>query len=153
MNKQLKDRIFKLPENVLIFLSQQRAPDGTTRNNTLLTAKEVTYGQLKRILHDMKYMDKNVDRLKYDSYGGFPLEQWGTKILNDERKLIDSRKSTRKASNEIGSLNGLRGNAYLSTHTKNNDSLPPTNLMKSNSEKTSVSGLSEQIIRIKKLMK
>ena len=153
MNKELKDRVFKIPDNVLEFLSNQKSPNGLTRNNTLLTAKQVTYGQLKKILHEMKYMDKIYDSNKYNSYGGDLMETWGWNILNSERKLIKSRKTSRKNADDIGGIGGERKNSFLSTHSKKNEVLPPINLVKSNSDKTSVSGLFEEINRIKTLMK
>jgi hypothetical protein len=156
MNKQLQDRVFDIPQNILIFLSQQKGGNGEMRNENLLNTKQVTYGQLKRILHDMKYMDKVNDLSRYNLYGGSLFENWGNTILNSERELIKNRKSSRKKSDMIGSITGERGNAFLSSHTKRDTGSPASalNMMKSNSDKSYVSslGLTEQINRIKQLM-
>jgi hypothetical protein len=154
MNKELEDRIYNIPDNIIEFLSQQKSgQDGTIRNNNLINSKQVTYGQLKRILHDMKYMDKTRDIVKYNLYGGELMEKWGTTILNNDRGFVKSRKESRKNANDTGIIG--RQNGYLSSHTKKDNYTVPTNIMKSNSEKTSVSslGLTEEIKRIKKLMK
>ena len=161
MNKELEGRSFDIPdtvkEHIKKYSGQGNSANGGARAYNLLTTGKVTYGQLKRILHDMKYMDKINNPLQYNLYGGEPMEKWGTTHLNGERKMIKDRKSSRKTADDIGSITGMRTNSYLSKHTKKNVYVPPTNQMKSNSDKTSVSpiitgSLFEEINRIKKLM-
>ena len=157
MNKELENRIFDIPQNILEFLRQQKNVEGINRNKNLLETGKVTYGQLERILHDMKTIDKKNDVVRYNLYGGKLLEDWGKTILKNERDLIRNRKASKKLANDIG---GDRKNPFLTTHSKRDSFLPPTNLIKANSELSSVSSFSpvkvssifEEVKRIKKLM-
>lgn len=162
MNKELEGRTFDIPDNVKEhikkFSGQGNSANGGSRAYNLLTTGKVTYGQLKRLLHDMKYMDKINNPLQYNLYGGDPMEKWGTTHLNGERQMIKDRKSSRKTADDIGAITGERSNAYLSSHTKKDNYVPPRNQMKSNSDKTAVSpiitgSIFEEINRIKQLMK
>jgi hypothetical protein len=55
------------------------------RAKKLLTDKKVTYGQLKRIIHDFQNLDKNTDRIRYDLYGGQLMDNWAKQFLQGER--------------------------------------------------------------------
>lgn len=163
MNKELKSRIFKIPQYILdkinhtiIGLNGEHT-DGLNRAKRLLQDKTVKYGQLKRIIHDFKNLDKVKERLKYDLYGGEEMERWAMQFLKGERDLISNRKDSRQQADNISAMTGERKNSHLKKHTKKPSWLPPTNLIKSNSHKTSVSPLTsfklfEEIERIKKLM-
>jgi len=76
MNKDLENHVFPIPDQVLDFLRQQPDNSSIDRNTHLLANGMVTYGQLKRILHDMKVMDKKADPQKYNLYGGQPMEDY-----------------------------------------------------------------------------
>jgi len=157
MNNELKDRVYNIPETILTFLSQQKDVEGLTRNQHLLNDKQVTYGQLKRILHDIKNIDKNADLVKYNLYGGDLMWNWGMETLTNERNLVKNIKQSKKIADDISGMTGERKNSTNKTHRKKDSFLPPTNLIKANSEKFSFSTLipsplSEQIKRIKDLM-
>lgn len=146
MNKDLKDREFLLPDNIKLHLQQQLSNkgadfEGIKRARNLLNDGKVNYGQLKRIVHDIKNIDKNKEFDKYNLYGGELMEKWGNTILDTERDFVKSRKESKKRSDVIGSITGERKNAFLSTHTKKQSMIPPLNPIKSNSEKSSVSSL------------
>ena len=163
MNKDLKDRVFDIPQNILdkinhtiMGLNGEHAK-GLDRAQKLLTDKEVKYGQLKSIIHDIKNIDRNNDRLKFDLMGGELMEKWANTHLDGERDLISNSKDSRKRADNIGGLTGERKNSHLKKHTKKDSYRIPTNLIKSNSHKTSISpitslGLFEEVERIKKLM-
>lgn len=163
MNKELKIRIFDVPQNVLdkinhtiVSLNGNHAR-GIDRAKKILNDKKVKYGQLKSIIHDLKTMDKTNDKLKYDLCGGELMEKWANQHLQGERDLVSNIKDGRKQADEISSLTGERRNSHLKKHTKKASWLPPTNLIKSNSHKNSISsikltGLFEEVERIKKLM-
>jgi hypothetical protein len=163
MNKELKHRDFNLPQNILdkinhtvMGLNGQNL-HGVMRAKKLLTDKKVTYGQLKRIIHDIQGMDKVADRIRYDLAGGDLMDIWSRQYLQGERDLIKNRKEGRKQADDISSTTGERKNSFLKKHTKKSSFLPPTNLVKSNSHKNSISsikltGLFEEVERIKKLM-
>jgi hypothetical protein len=164
MNSQLKDRVFNIRPDVLDFLKKQKDIPGLKRNKNLLEKGQVTYGQLKRILHDLKGINKFKELDKYNYYGGDLMKNWGIMTLTNERNLINNREESTRIANDIAGLNGDRKNPTIKRHRKNtlspkisvNDIVKP----KSNSEKFTNSSifsaksmkLFEQINRIKKLM-
>jgi hypothetical protein len=163
MNKELKNRDFDLPQNILDKINHTitglngQNVHGVMRSKKLLTDKKVTYGQLKRIIHDIQGMDKVADRVRYDLAGGDLMDTWSKQHLQGERDLIQNRKEGRKQADDISSITGERKNSFLKKHKKKPSWLPPTNLVKSNSHKNSISsikltGLFEELNRIKKLM-
>ena len=116
------------------------------------------YGQLKKIIHELKNMDKIADRVKYDLAGGDLMEKWANQFLQGERDLVSNRKDGRKQADDISSMTGERKNSHLKKHTKKASWLPPTNLVKSNSHKNSISSIKlgslfeQEIEKIKKLI-
>ena len=163
MNKELKLRVFDIPQNILdkinhtvIGLNGEHF-HGLNRAKKLLSDRKVKYGQLKRIIHDLKNIDKINDRVRYDLYGGELMEKWSEQHLKGERDLVSNKKDGRKQADDIGGIDGERKNSHLKSHSKKASWLPPTNLIKSNSHKNSISsikltGLFEEVERIKKLM-
>ena len=163
MNKELKNRIFDLPQDILDKINHTivglngKNVRGIQRAKKLLTDKKVKYGQLKRIVHDLQNIDKINDKIKYDLCGGDLMDRWSKQFLKGERDLVSNRKDSKMRADEIGGLTGERKNTHLKKHTKKFDFRIPTNLIKSNSEKSStssikLSGLFEEINKIKKLM-
>jgi hypothetical protein len=162
MNSELKDRIFDLPPNVLNFLRQQKDIPELDRNENLRETGKVTYGQLKRILHDLKGLNKNTQLAQYNFYGGDLMKNWGIMTLTNERNLIKDRASATKIANDISGLSGERENSSIKRHTKNTLSpkVSVNDIVKPNSEKYSNASmfsakslkLTEQINRINKLM-
>ena len=163
MNKELKGRIFDIPQDILDKINHTvtglngENVRGIERAKKLLADKKVKYGQLKRIIHDIQNMDKMKDKTKYDLCGGDLMEKWAKQFLQGERDLISSRKDSRKRVDDITSMTGERKNSHLKTHKKRFSFKIPTNLVKSNSHKTSVSPLTsmklfEEIDKIKKLI-
>jgi hypothetical protein len=162
MNSQLKDRIFKIPDNIFdyihkVFTSlEDKKVDGTQRAKNLLRTKNVTYAQIKRIIHDLENGDPN--STQYKLAGGELMLTWGKTHLNGERDLIKNNKKSKQRADNIGQINDIRKNSFLKTHTKKSkDYKVPTNMLKSNSDKTSISpisslGIFEEIQRIKDLL-
>ena len=161
MNKDLKNRVFKLPDNVFdyihkVFTSlEDKTVDGTQRAKNLLRTKNLSYGQLKRIIHDLE--NGNLSLLQYKLAGGDLMLQWGKDFLNGERQLIKNNKKSKQRADSISQINDIRKNPFLSKHTKKTNYSIPRNMMKSNSDKTSVTpisslGIFEEVDRIKKLL-
>jgi hypothetical protein len=162
MNSQLKDRVFKIPDNIFdyihkVFTSlEDKKVDGTQRAKNLLRTKNVTYAQIKRIIHDLENGDPNT--VQYKLAGGELMLNWGKTHLNGERDLIKNNKKSKQRADNIGQINDIRKNSFLKTHTKKSkDYKVPTNMLKSNSDKTSISpisslGIFEEIQRIKDLL-
>jgi hypothetical protein len=164
MNKELKLRIFDIPYDVLNKINHTLVGlngvhgRGIERSKKLLSDKKVKYGQLKRIIHDLQNMDKGADLQKYDLAGGDLMLNWGKKFLDGERDIISNRKEGRKRADNISAMTGERRNSYLKKHTKKPDFLPPLNMIKPNSFKSTASALSsmklfEEVSKIKKLIK
>lgn len=164
MNKELKNRVFNIPQNILdkinhtvMGLNGQNV-HGVMRAKKLLSDKTVKYGQLKRIIHDIQNMDKIADRVRYDLAGGDLMNTWSKQYLQGERDMVSNKKDGRKQADDIGGLTGERKNSHLKKHTKKPSFLPPLNMVKSNSHKSSVSSIKlsglfeQQLERIKKLM-
>ena len=163
MNKDLKDRIFDIPQNILDKINHTIVGlngthvHGVQRAKKLLTDKKVKYGQLKRIIHDLQNIDKIGDRVRYDLAGGDLMDRWSKQYLQGERDMVSNRKDGRKQADDIGGITGERKNSHLKKHSKKPDFLPPLNMIKSNSHKSSISpitslGLFEEIEKIKKLI-
>jgi hypothetical protein len=160
MNKDLKNRVFKIPQDILIKINQTinglngQNVKGIQRSKKLLEDKTVKYNQLKKIIYDIRNMDKIKDKLRFNLCGGELMEKWALTFLNNERDLIKSNKKSKKESDETSGLTGQRKNSYLSSHTKRFNFKIPLNLMKSNSNKTSISSLKlfEELEKIKKLI-
>ena len=163
MNKELKGRIFDIPQNILdkinhtvVGLNGQHV-HGVIRAQKLLNDKKVKYGQLKRIIHDLQNMDKGTDLVKYNLAGGDLMLNWGKQFLQGERDIISNRKEGIKKADERTAMTGERKNSYLKKHSKKPDFLPPINMIKSNSHKSSIQPLkalklTEEIEKIKKLI-
>lgn len=162
MNKDLKGRIFDIPQGVLNLINHTvtglngKHHSGLMRGKKLLSDKKVKYGQLKRILHDCQNIDKVKEKIKYDLCGGDKMKEWA-ETFQGERDLIKSKKHSRMMADEVGGLDGERKNSFNKKHTKRFNFKIPTNLIKSNSHKSYVSPiidlkLFEQLERIKKLM-
>ena len=159
MNSKLKDRVFSVPENVLAKIRhtlsglQDQNVVGKDRAQTILNQKTVGYGQLKRIIHDLKTMDKINERARYDLYGGDDMEKWANTFLNGERDLIRDKKD---ASANINNNTGVeRKNPFLKKHTKKPKSVKLG--IKSNSDKSVVSPITslklfEEINRFKDII-
>ncbi len=163
MNKELKGRIFDVPQDILDKINHTVAGlngenvRGIQRAKKLLIDKKVKYGQLKRIIHDIQNMDKINERVKYDLCGGDLMEKWASKFLQGERDLISNRKDSKMKTDDMIGMTGERKNSHLKSHKKRFSFKVPTNLVKSNSHKTSISPLTslklfEELDKIKKLI-
>lgn len=170
MNKELKDRIFKIPKNVLDHISDEmsnlKGKDvvGIERATNLLNDRTVTYPQLKRIIHDLNTMDKLRNKQQYELAGGDLMMIWSNNFLKGERDLVKSRKDSKKNADDISGLTGERSNSHLKKHKKKSNfnigtgGTSSLNFMKSNSHKNTVASLgsdlklTEEIEKIKKLI-
>lgn len=163
MNRDLKDRIFDIPQDILNNISHALAgvvnveAKGKSRAKRLLNDKKVSYGQLKKIIHELKNLDPVNNKQQYELYGGSKMLKWSKQFLDGERELIRDKKEISK---NIDSNTGLeRKNKFLKKHKKKKDSvIPRVNLgIKSNSEKSAVTSLIpknlfEEINRFKQII-
>lgn len=165
MNKELRNRVFDIPQNILDKINHTVSglngehARGLERAKELLQDKKIKYGKLKRIIHDIQNMDKINNKLKYDLCGGEEMEKWAKTHLDGERDLISDRKDSRKRADDISGLTGQRKNSHLKKHNKDLGFKIPLNMMKHNSQKTSIADFSagsmklfEEIDKIKNLI-
>ena len=163
MNRDLKDRVFKVHDDICDYILKfftslgDKTIDGTQRAKNLLRTKNITYGQAKRIIHDLENMDKKTNHDQFHLAGGEKMLEWCKKFLNGERSLIKNNKESKKRADNISQLDDIRKNPFLAKHDKKTNYSIPRNMMKSNSDKTSVSpisslGIFEDVERIKKLL-
>lgn len=161
-NSELQNRSWAVPENILLFMRSQPDIPELDRNENIRKTGMVTYGQLKRLLHDLKKLNRATQLAQYNFYGGDLMKNWGIMTLTNERGLIKNREDATRIANDIGGLSGDRQNASIKRHTKNTTS-PAGSLnltSKPNSEKYSNASmfspssfkLTEQIKKMKKLM-
>ena len=161
-NSELKNVSWDVPQNILTFLKNQPDIPELDRNENIRETGKVNYGQLKRIMHDLKGIDKNRDLARYNFYGGDLMKQWGMMTLSNERNLINDREKATSIANDISGLQGERPNPSIKAHSKNTLSpkINPNDVTKPNSEKYTNASmfsagsfkLTEQIKRMKKLM-
>jgi len=161
-NSKLQNRIFRLPENIFdyihsVFMSlSDKSVVGVQRAKGLIRTKNISYSQLKSIIYDLKKPELK-DTTQFKLMGGDLMLKWGETHLNGERELIKKNKKSQQRSNEIGQIDDVRQNSFLKKHTKKTSNRVPTNMLKSNSDKTSVSpisslGIFEEVKRIKGLL-
>ncbi len=162
MNKELQPRVFNIPQNILDKINHHvtglngQHVHGLNRAQKLLNDKTVKYGQLKRIIHDLQSIDKVNDVQRYELAGGKEMEDWAKQFLQGERDLISNKKDSKQIAQNIAGT-GEEKNSHIKKHSKKPDFLPPTNMVKSNSHKNSISAVSsmklfEEVDKIKKLM-
>lgn len=136
------------------YLQQGANDESVARAQYLSNAKEISYYELKRILHDMKYLDRKTQLLKYNLWGGEPMERWGWKQLNQERLRVDRRKQEQSAANKSGAIG--RKNPYNKEHTRADDKTSDgetLNFVKNSPVKSIMPAkLFEEINKMKKLM-
>jgi hypothetical protein len=163
VNSQLKDHVYDIPNDVLEKINSvlskvtDESVHGVQRAKRLCSEKKVTYGQLKRIIHDIKTIDKENDNLRYELYGGELMEKWANSFLDGQRNLVKTKKQSSQKINNLTGMDGMRKNPFLSNHSKSDKKTSYKNFLKSNSDETSVSpissvGIFEEIERIKRLM-
>lgn len=160
MNKALVSKKFGIPKEIINQLhgALNKHPhhqgDGLKRCKRLINDRELTYQQIKRLIHDLKYMDKEKNKESYELNGGQAMETWANKALGDARKQIDGQKNSKKRADSIAGLTGIRKNAYLSKHKKDGAAGMIKNIMTGNKELAGglTPTISEEIKRISEII-
>lgn len=122
MNKDLKDKFYKLPNSLLKLLktnlSKSSSKDlGYERLSNLVNDGGSTYGQIKKIKHEM---ESDMSPEKYNLIGGDDLLLWVNTSLDQSRGSVDGVKRQRMESGET--------NQFKKPHTKNSGENNPTNV-------------------------
>ena len=84
------------------------------------------------------------------------MEDWSKQFLQGERNIVSARKDSKQQAQNIAGT-GEEKNSHIKKHSKKPDFLPPINMVKSNSHKSSVSTLKsmklfEEINRFKDII-
>ena len=156
MNRELNGKIYKIPQNILEFINltynnlNDKNVAGVERAQTLLNKKTVTYDQLKRIIHDIKTLDKDTELTKYNLYGGILMERWAKLFLDGQRLTVKNIKGSKTVDQMLD-----RKNSYIKTHEKKTNHYYSTDDLKVPNNDTPISslGLFEEIQRMKKIIK
>lgn len=165
MNSALVNRIFEIPDEMVEVLekaykkygdktngTKSPASEGKKRCERLIEERKLTYQQIKRMIHDMKYINRELDPVAWELNGGQKMFSWAVQALNNARREVAGHKESRARADEIGGIEGMRKNAYNQTHEK--DGLQ--NILfgqNSDNNRKLTPMISEQIERIKQIMK
>ena len=151
MNRDLKNDFYKLPDELLKNLNHtlkhtSKKVNGYERLSNLCKNKGVTYGQAKKIKHEM---ENGLNPQAYKLVGGDDLLEWLNDKLTRERKIVDGTKRTK--------MNAGLENQFKKTHTKNK-SKNPTKVRLVSTQKTSDEifnnrAVSEEMTRINEIIK
>lgn len=147
MNKNLYDKTFDIPKNLLDTLKEKfnahkdnEDSQGYKRNKELRKEKKVTYQSLKRIKNFFDKTEKKNNEVEYELNGGDEMKKFVEYTLNSQRIYSKSKNKRR----EDSGVNLIKGSNF------SNDLRP------SKSHRTGVDKhfprLSEQIDRINKLI-
>jgi len=122
MNQELYGQVYDIPENILTNL-QKYSGNKTIEN--LINSKQISYSNMKKILHDMKNGEK-------ESLGGEFFENWVKNTLSTKRDNIETSKRVKQKSGQ--------SNAFISSHEKREkNSIRPSERHRKSSEKHSTS--------------
>lgn len=123
MNKDLKDRKFKIPEGLYNDLKGIKEKfDGSVdtagykRLSDLLDGDRVSYQQMKRIKNYFDNYDGDKSDDEYKLNGGDRMQKWVDNALKVAREAI---KNVKRAKKDAG-----MENAYIKTHTKDQNANP-----------------------------
>lgn len=122
MNSNLYGQVFPIPDNILSNLQKY---SGNETIDNLLNSKEISYSNLKKILHDMKNGEK-------EKLGGDFFEGWVKNTLSTKRDNVTTSKRAKMKSGQE--------NAFISTHEKRDrNSIRPSERHRKSSERHSTS--------------
>lgn len=122
MNQELYGQVYDIPDNVLTNL-QKYSGNETIKN--LINSKQISYSNMKKILHDMKNGEK-------ENLGGEFFENWVNNTLSTKRDNSETSKRVKQKSGQ--------SNSYISQHEKRaKNSIRPSERHRKSSERHSTS--------------
>lgn len=118
MNKDLKNDFYKLPDELLTILqgnlkNYSSKSNGYDRLSNLCKNKGVSYGQAKKIKHEM---ENDLNPEAYKLVGGEDLIDWINDTLGRNRKIVDGNKRRK--------MNSGLENQFKKTHSKDKSKNP-----------------------------
>lgn len=116
-NKELKNRVFPIPDGVRKILQQtldnyngDKTVDGYKRLNNLLSSENITYQELKRIKNFFDNYNGTDKSAEYILNGGEPMKNWVNNTLYTATKAVHDFKQAKKEA-------GIN-NSFIKTHEK-----------------------------------
>jgi len=106
VNSSLYGKKYEVPENILNDLSKY---SGNKTIDNILSNKEISYSNMKKIIHDM-------NNGEIDNLGGHTFKNWLSRNLESDREGIKTSKHSKKS--------GGVENAFISPHEKNKQIRP-----------------------------
>tara|TARA_B100000953_G_C17756775_1_gene337604 strand:+ start:26 stop:514 length:489 start_codon:yes stop_codon:yes gene_type:complete len=123
-NQNLEGRVFKVSDKLLKTLKSnlekygQDNPKGSKRARNLITQKQISYEEMKRIKNYFDNYDGDGSDVEYKLNGGEVAQKWVENLLGHARDTVDSVKRVRMDAGEE--------NQYKKTHEKDKDNANPT---------------------------
>jgi len=148
VNKSLYGKVFNVPNEILMVLSQamksygnNTTSDGYQRCKSILSNGTVTYQQLKRIKNFFDSYNGNENDVVFILNGGNPMKNWVNDFLRQQRDSIETTKKNR--------TNAGFENQYNSPHYRDNLS----NMNRTTTSHRTRSVLNQEILKINLLMR
>lgn len=114
MNSKLVNNSYKIPDEILEFITQTlnqlngNYVYGVDRAKKLLTDKTVTYGQLKKIIHELSHKIEP-NSTQYNLCGGDLMKEWSRRFLDGERSLVKNKKDSKiNTDNETSNIRDVK---------------------------------------------
>lgn len=123
-NSSLENRMFPVEDKVLNKLKSnlqkygQDDPKGSKHARNLITTKQVSYQEMKRIKNYFDNYQGDGSDTEFKLHGAEVAREWIETQLNNARDTVDSIKRTRMDAGEE--------NQFIDTHEKDKDNANPT---------------------------
>jgi hypothetical protein len=124
MNKDLKDRYFVCPDEIINKLSSiirqfnEKSSKGYKRAADIIQNKRISYQQMKRMKNYFDSYEGNGQDDEYKLNGGDLMKAWVNNALGNARNTIHDIKKSK--------MEGGIENAFIKNHTKDKDNANPT---------------------------
>jgi hypothetical protein len=148
MNSKLYNSLVMIPDSLLKHLNDSfNATDGDTntegwkRNQELRQQKQITYQTIKRVKNWFDTYSGNKEDAPFILNGGDRMKRWCDESL---RVMRDGISDSKKLKSDAG-----MANQYIDTHYK----MGISNQNATTAQQLAVEGLSEEVMRINKLIK
>ena len=148
MNSNLYNNLVNIPDSLLNHLNDcfnstngDTNTEGWKRNQELRQKKQITYQQIKRIKNWFDGYNGNKEDAPFILNGGDRMKIWCDEALRIMRDIVSNSKETKS---DAGMMN-----QYLSAHNK----LGIGSQNATTVQQLSVDGLSEEVLKINKLIK
>lgn len=118
-NSTLEDSIHEIPDDILEHLIRIQNKNiegfnGVKRLNNLINERTVTFGQLKKIIHEFKSMNpdglSHQENIEYELMGGDVFKDWAFRKYDELLKGANSKKNSDSNSGKTDIINNDQTN-------------------------------------------